>query len=82
MTWAQGACKISPKGFCHSPTAGLQQAYRWMKTDDPHLLLAATATFNDIPGHKEEAMAASAAYDRALCKRHPAMAMCHNLPKQ
>ena len=64
------------------PTAGLRQARRWMNTDDPGLLLAATVTFNDIPGHKEEAKAARVRYDRALCKRHPRMVMCRNLPKQ
>ena len=64
------------------PTAGLNHAYRWMNTDDPYLLLAATVTFSDITGHKQEAKAARAGYERALCKRHPAMVMCRNAGPQ
>ena len=58
------------------PTAGLQQAYEWMKTDDPKLLLDAAATLKDIGGHDEELSAASADYRRALCEHHPGMAIC------
>ncbi|MBE3602267.1 hypothetical protein IMX07_01355 [bacterium] len=54
-----------------NPTAGLQEAYQWMNTDDPLLLLAATNIFNDIPGHREEANAARAAYDRASSEPAP-----------
>lgn len=64
------------------PTAGLNHAYQWMNSDDQYLLLAATATFNDIPGHSEQAKQARAAYDRAICERNPGMVMCRNLPKQ
>ncbi len=63
-----------------NPAAGLQQAYQWMNTDDPHLLLAAAATFKDIGGHQLEANAAGANYRRALCERDPGMAMCRNVP--
>ena len=62
--------------------AGLHQAYQWMNTDNLYLLFAAAATFKDIGGHEEEAKAARVRYDRALCKRHPAMVKCRNLPKQ
>jgi hypothetical protein len=36
------------------PTAGLQQAYQWMNSDDPRLLQDAAATFQDIGGHERE----------------------------
>ena len=62
--------------------AGLHQAYQWMNTDNLYLLFAAAATFKDIGGHEEEAKAARVRYDRALCKRHPAMVKCRNLPRQ
>ena len=65
-----------------NPTAGLHQAYQWMNTDNLYLLFAAAATFKGIGGHEEEAKAARVRYDRALCKRHPAMVKCRNLPKQ
>jgi len=48
------------------PTAGLQQAYQWMNSDDPRLLQAAGATFQDIGGHEQEKHAASEAWMRAL----------------
>lgn len=63
-----------------NPTAGLHEAYRWMNTDEPFLLLAAAATFKDIGGHQEEVNAAGARYGRAVCKRHPRMAMCRRKP--
>jgi len=37
-----------------NPNAGLQEAYQWMKSDDPELLQCAIATFADIGGHEEE----------------------------
>jgi hypothetical protein len=61
------------------PTAGLEQAYRWMKSGDPYLLLAATATFSQIPGHDSEARKARIGYDRSMCGRDPEMAQCRNL---
>jgi hypothetical protein len=36
------------------PSAGLQDAYRWMKSDDPQVMQAAAATFQDIGGHDKE----------------------------
>lgn len=48
------------------PTAGLKQAYRWMKSDDPQLLQCAIATFDDIGGHEEELRTASAALKPAI----------------
>ena len=62
-----------------NPTAGLQEAYRWMNSDDPLLLLAAAATFKDIGGHQQEANTAGANYGRAICKRHPDMVMCRDI---
>ena len=59
-----------------NPTAGLQQAYHWMNTDDPYLLQNAAATFKEIGGHQAELRAAAEARDRALCERTPGMAMC------
>lgn len=64
------------------PTAGLNQAYQWMKTDDPFMLLAATATFGDIPGYGEEAKVARARYDRATCERDPRMVSCRKTKQQ
>jgi hypothetical protein len=61
-----------------NPTAGLQQAYQWMSTDDPYLLLDAAETFKDIGGHQREANAATASYTRARCERDPGLAMCKN----
>jgi hypothetical protein len=52
-------------------TAGLNQAYKWMESDDPLLLLDAEATFKDIGEHQEDANAAEAGYKRATCERHP-----------
>jgi len=60
------------------PTAGLNQAHKWMETDDPLLLLDADATFKDIGGHQEEANAAQASYKRATCERHPSFSMCRS----
>ncbi len=59
-------------------TAGLNQAYQWMKSDDPYLLQDAEVTFKDIGGHEKEAIAAEANYKRATCERHPDLAMCRN----
>ncbi len=36
------------------PTAGLNQAYQWMNSDDPEVLQCALATFYDIGGHEKE----------------------------
>jgi hypothetical protein len=54
-----------------NPTAGLADAYRWMNSGDPYLLLAATATFTEIPADDEEAQAARTAYDRAIGRLNP-----------
>jgi hypothetical protein len=59
-------------------TAGLNQAYQWMKTDDPYLLQDAEVTFKDIGGHEKEAIAAESKSQRATCERHPDLAMCRN----
>jgi len=58
------------------PTAGLEQARQWMKSDDPDLLHDAAVTFEEVGGHEEESRAASEAYERALCVHSPSMAMC------
>jgi hypothetical protein len=60
------------------PTAGLQQAYQWMNSDDPDLLQDAAVTFKEIGGHDKEMRAANASYTRARCERHPSMAVCRN----
>jgi len=60
------------------PTAGLQQAYQWMNSDDPDLLQDAAATFKEIGGHDKELRAANASYTRASCERYPSMAVCRN----
>jgi hypothetical protein len=60
------------------PTAGLQQAYQWMNTDDPHLLQDAAVNFHDIGGHKAEADVAASSYRRAICERTPSMVMCRS----
>jgi hypothetical protein len=60
------------------PTAGLQQAYQWMNSDDPDLLQDAAVTFEEIGGHEKELRAASASYRRTLCERQPGMAVCGN----
>jgi hypothetical protein len=36
------------------PTAGLNQAYQWMNSDDPQVLQCAIATLYDIGGHERE----------------------------
>jgi hypothetical protein len=36
------------------PVAGLNQAYEWMKSDDPQLRQCAIATFTDLGGHEKE----------------------------
>jgi hypothetical protein len=46
-----------------------------MNTDDPHLLLDASARLKDIGGHDKQANAAAASYRRALCERTPSMAL-------
>jgi hypothetical protein len=46
------------------PTAGLQDAREWMKSNDPDLLQDAAVTLKDISGHEDEARAASEAYQR------------------
>ena len=48
------------------PTAGLQDAREWMKSDDPEVLQAAGATFQSIGGHEDEMHAAIEAQQRAL----------------
>jgi hypothetical protein len=57
----------------HDPTAGLQQAYQWMNSDDPRLLQDAAATFQDIGGHEQEKRAAgdaaAAAWERERAAR-------------
>jgi hypothetical protein len=62
-----------------NPAAGLNQAHKWMNTDDPYLLLDAEAALKDIGGHQEEVKAAELAYTRADCERHPAMVKCRKL---
>jgi hypothetical protein len=64
------------------PTAGLNQAYQWMNSDDPRLLGDASFTFHEIGGHEREAEQAQAEYERAYCKRFPHAAMCRKLPPQ
>ncbi len=49
-----------------------------MNSDNPEVLQCAIVTFKDIGGHEREANAAEASYKRALCERHPDMAMCKN----
>jgi hypothetical protein len=46
------------------PTAGLQDARAWMKSNDPDLLQDAAVTLKDISGHEDEARAAGEAYQR------------------
>ncbi len=36
------------------PTAGLNQAYQWVNSDNPRMLQCALATFSDIGGHEKE----------------------------
>jgi hypothetical protein len=48
------------------PTAGLQDAYQWMNSDDPQLLQCAIATFRDIGGHEKELRAAQQAMPVAI----------------
>jgi len=56
------------------PTAGLNQAYQWMNSDDPQVLQCAIATFADIGGHEQELRAAKQALkpaiQRELADRH------------
>lgn len=54
------------------PTAGLQQAYQWMSSDDPRLLQNAAATFQDIGGHENELRATTQAYQNALARERAA----------
>ncbi len=37
-----------------NPIAGLNQAYKWMNSDNPQVLQCAIATFYDIGGHQKE----------------------------
>jgi hypothetical protein len=37
-----------------NPNAGVQEAYQWMNSNNPHLLQAAALTFQDIGGHEKE----------------------------
>ncbi len=37
-----------------NPTAGLNEAYQWMNSDDPQILQCAAAAFRDIGGHQRE----------------------------
>lgn len=41
-----------------NPIAGLNQAYKWMKSDNPQVLQCAIATFYDVGGHEKELSAA------------------------
>ncbi len=65
-----------------NPTAGLQQAYEWMHSDDPDLLQDAAVTFKEIGGHDKELSAASASYTRAVCERAPTASMCRNAARR
>lgn len=47
---------------------GLQQAYQWMNSDDPHLLQDAAATFQDIGGHEKELRAVQQALPAAIAR--------------
>lgn len=58
------------------PTAGLQDAYEWMKSDDPNLLQDAAATFKQVGGHEQESRAASRTYERVLCQQNPRLSLC------
>jgi len=44
------------------PTAGLEDARKWMSSDNPDLLQDAALTFEEIGGHQDEARAAGEAY--------------------
>jgi hypothetical protein len=59
-----------------NPTAGLQEAYEWMNSDNPELLHFAGATFREIGGHETEVREAGEKMRRAMCKEHPGMVMC------
>ncbi len=65
-----------------NPAAGLHQAYQWMNTDDPYLLLDAEVTLKEIGGHQKEVKAAELAYTRADCERHPHLVRCRNGARQ
>jgi hypothetical protein len=44
------------------PTAGLEDARKWMNSDNPDLLQDAAVTFKDLGGYENEARAAAKAY--------------------
>jgi hypothetical protein len=58
------------------PTAGLKQAYQWMKSDDPYLLQDAAVTFDEVGGHEGESRAADEARMRVLCRDNPRSWAC------
>lgn len=51
-----------------NPTAGLQEAYKWMNSDNPRLLQNAAATFQDIGGHEQALRMAADAEAKAQAK--------------
>lgn len=51
------------------PSAGLEQARQWMTSNDPRVLQAAAATFQDIGGHDKELRTATDAWKRASVRR-------------
>lgn len=63
------------------PTAGLNQAYQWLNSDDPYLLQDAEVTFKEVGGHEAEMRTAQAKRTRAFCQQNPDVAMCKSAPK-
>jgi hypothetical protein len=62
-----------------NPTAGLQQAYQWLNSDDPYLLQDAAVTFKDVGGHPEQLKEADASSRLTYCEHHPDIAMRRDL---
>ena len=58
------------------PTAGLKEAYGWMKSNDPDLLQDAAVTFSEIDGYEADARAADEARSRARCRENPRFPGC------
>ena len=58
------------------PTAGLKEAYGWMKSNDPDLLQDAAVTFSEIDGDEADARAADEARSRARCRENPRFPGC------
>jgi hypothetical protein len=54
------------------PTAGLQQAYQWMNSDNSLLLQCAITTFEDIGGHEKELSMAKQALQPAIQREQAA----------